>query len=134
MPRPFPKGKSPNPKGCPKGAHHIGRPKDEIKEACYRLATDAAPLILARFIRMSLGEDTDQVVNEDGERLQVPAPAPTQVKAGEVVLTYAIQKISERIEVTGADGDPLGGVPTDVVLDLVDAVRRRTTAIGGAKP
>jgi hypothetical protein len=130
----FKKGQVGNPKGCPKGAHHIGRPKDEIKAECYQLATEAAPLILARFVRMSLGEDADQVVNENGERLPIPAPTPTQVKAGEVVLNYVLQKAAERLEVTGADGDPLNGVPTDTVVGLIEAIRRRTAGAGGEKP
>lgn len=127
----FKKGQVPNPKGCPKGAHHIGRPKDAIKAECYKLATDAAPVILARFIRVSLGEDTDQVVNENGERLQVPAPAPSQIKAGEVVLNYVLQKAAERMELTGANGDPLPGLQPDIAAELVEALRQRIAQSSG---
>lgn len=93
------KGVVTNPKGCPKGAHHIGRPKDEIKKECIGLATDAAPLILARLIRHAIGEKTEQVVTENGEQLPVPAPVPSQIKASEVVLSYVLQKEAEKLEI-----------------------------------
>jgi len=130
----FQKGQIANPKGCPKGAHHIGRPKDEIKQECIGLATDAAPLILARLIKHSLGDKTEQVVTENGVELPVPAPVPSQIKASEVVLSYVLQKAAERVEVTGADGDPLNGVPTDAVIELVNAIRQRNSGSSGTKP
>ncbi len=128
---PFKKGQVTNPKGCPKGAHHIGRPKDEIKQECIGLATSAAPLILARLIKHALGDNTEQVVTENGVQLPVPAPVPSQIKASEVVLNYVLEKAAERLEVTGADGDPLNGVPTQQVIELIDAIRRRNTSAGG---
>jgi hypothetical protein len=102
----FKKGQISNPKGCPKGAHHIGRPKDIIKRECAKLATEAAPLILARLIRTSLGESTEQVVTEDGECVKVPAPSPSQIKAGEVVLSYAIEKVAERFDLNDTTDRP----------------------------
>jgi hypothetical protein len=126
----FKKGHVPNPKGCPKGAHHIGRPKDEIRAQCYELATDAAPAILARFARMALGEKTEQVVTENGECIPVPAPAPSQIKAGEVVLTYAIHKLAERVEVSGANGDPLAGVSTAAIEALAKALQGGSSGDG----
>lgn len=127
----FKKGQIANPKGCPKGAHHIGRPKDAIVQETLGLATEAAPLIMSRFIRVSLGEKLEQVVTEAGECIPVPAPVPAQIKAGEVVLTYVIQKAAERVEVTGADGDPLNGIPTSQVVELIAAIRQRNSATGG---
>ncbi len=114
----FKKGQVSNPKGCPKGAHHIGRPKDEIKRECEKLATEAAPLILARFIRTSLGENTEQVVTENGECLKVPAPSPSQIKAGEVVLSYAIEKVAERVNVNSTSDRP-SREEVDAALALV---------------
>jgi len=122
-----------NLKGCPPGTHHIGRPKDEIKAECYGLATDAAPLILARFIKISLGENTEQVVTDQAEVLPVPAPAPSQIKAGEVVLSYVLEKAAERLELTGANGDPLPGVPASATREFIDALRRRLTGDTGKK-
>lgn len=95
----FQKGIVTNPKGCPKGAHHIGRPKEKVKQECIGLATDAAPLIIARLIKHAIGEKTEQVVTENGVELPVPAPVPSQIKASEVVLSYVLQKEAERIEV-----------------------------------
>lgn len=130
---PFKKGQSGNPAGAKPGVHHFGRPKDEIKAECYKLATDAAPLILARFIKVSLGQNTEQVITDKGETLDVPAPAPSQIKAGEVVLNYVLEKAAERLELTGANGDPLNGVPTESVVQLIDSIRQRNTGSRGEK-
>lgn len=102
----FKKGQVANPKGCPKGAHHIGRPPDEIKKECEGLATQSAPLIIARLIRHSLGEKTEQVVTENGVELPVPAPVPSQIKASEVVLSYVLQKVAERFDVNDTSERP----------------------------
>lgn len=82
----FEKGKSGNEKGCPKGAHHVGRPSSIVK----RLAEEASPDIMRRFIRIANGEDLEQVVNGEGETLRVPAPVREQLKAGEFVLKVGV--------------------------------------------
>ena len=130
---PFKKGVVTNPKGCPKGAHHIGRPKDAIKQECLQLATDAAPLILARLIKHAIGDKTEQVVTENGIELPVPAPVPSQIKASEVVLAYVLEKAVERLEVTGANGDPISGLPASSALELITALRQRVTGPSGEK-
>lgn len=122
-----------NLEGCPPGAHHIGRPKDQIKAECYQLATEAAPLILARFIRISLGENTESVVNEAGECLQVPAPSPSQIKAGEAVLKYVLEEAAKRLELTGKDGDPLPDIPTAFAVELARIIRERSAGTSGSE-
>ena len=44
----FKKGQVSNPKGCPKGAHHTGRPRNEFKEMCKEAFDEVQALDLVK--------------------------------------------------------------------------------------
>lgn len=95
---PFKPGQSGNPAGCPKGAHHIGRPASKVKE----LAKRRSYKILKRMADIADGKALEQVVNENGETIRVPAPVREQTKAGEVVLKVA-SELGADIEINQVD-------------------------------
>ena len=90
----FEKGKVANPAGCPKGAHHIGRPASKVKQ----LAKRRSLAILQRIADIAAGKNFEQVVTENGESIRVPAAVREQIKAGEVVLKVA-QEIGADVEI-----------------------------------
>jgi hypothetical protein len=73
----FKKGQSGNPKGCPKGAHHQGAPLSITVQT----AKSACPDLIKRLIQIGKGDDMEQVVNNEGETIRVPAPVREQIKA-----------------------------------------------------
>jgi hypothetical protein len=82
MPRPFEKGNKFGINGCPKGAHHIGRPSSKVKQ----FAKSRSLRIVKRLAKIADGEDLEQVVTENGDSIKIPSPIREQIKASEIVL------------------------------------------------
>lgn len=98
---PFGPGNNANPAGCPKRAHHIGRPSSKVKA----LAKKRSYAILKRLADIAAGKDFEQVVTENGEAIKIPAAVREQIKAGELVLKTA-NELGADIEINQIESAP----------------------------
>ena len=80
------KGKSANPKGCPKGAHHEGRPPEWLRLKCQNIVDKNE--LLKVLSDVATGADMEQVVTENGETVSVPAAIKERLKAIEILLKH----------------------------------------------
>lgn len=94
----FASGQSGNPEGCPKGAHHVGRPKSAVKE----LAKKRSLKILARLADIADGEPIERPVGVGDHVLKMSAPLKEQMKAAEIVLKVA-DELRPEIEINNTD-------------------------------
>lgn len=99
---PFKKGQVANPKGCPKGAHHIGRPSSKVKQ----FAKSRSLRIIKRLAAIADGANLEQVVTENGESIKIPSPIREQIKASEIVLKVS-SELGPDTEVNVGEGSRL---------------------------
>ncbi len=96
---PFKKGFDPN-KGKGGARPGAGRPPDWLKARCQ----EAGKGIIEFLIRVASGENMEQVVNEQGETIGVPAAVKDRIKAAEVVLERGFGKVTQPVSGEGEDG------------------------------
>ena len=123
------KGQSGNPAGCPKGAHHTGRPQSVLRER----ALEASPAILERWIHIENGEDTEQIVNGEGETISVPAPVRDQLKAGELVLKLSGALIEEQLNQDQSVKNVNGAITLLKLMEEAVINANTRTGAGGAE-
>lgn len=129
---PFKKGQSGNPAGAKPGVHHIGRPPDWFRDQCRVALEEARGVEFARDVLA--GKEFPQLATGEGEVIPLPPALKDRLKALEWLADRGWGKANQTMEVTGANGDPLNGVPTSTLIELIDALRRRNPQSGGTKP
>lgn len=108
-----------------------GRKPNWLKERCQEIVE--RDKILEFLASVANGADVEQAVGGEGEVIRVPAAVRDRIKAAELLLDRGFGKAPQSMEVTGADGDPLSGIPTDAVVQLIEAIRQRTPGGSGEK-
>jgi hypothetical protein len=131
MPKPFQKGNKFGIKGCPPGAHHIGRPPNLFKEQLEKALVEARDIELVQAIIS--GVAFPRVINKDGEVVEIEATPKERLEAIKMGWEYLYGKADQRLEVTGANGDPLPGIPASDASELAAAIRRRLASDSGTK-
>jgi hypothetical protein len=124
----FKKGNKIAPGGAREGA---GRHPDWFREQCRIALSDAKGVEFARDVLA--GKEFPQLATGEGEVIPLPPALKDRLKALEWLTDRGYGKANQTMEVTGANGDPLHGVPTSAVIELVDALRQRNSATGGTK-
>ncbi len=82
-----------------------GRTPDWLKEKCKQIVDKRK---LVEFLgKVAGGENTEQVVTDQGETLSVPAPIKDRIKATEILLDRGFGKVSQPLEHSGEVGGRL---------------------------
>ena len=89
--KPFGKGNKAS-QGIPKP--NAGRPPDWLKDKC----REAGPKVVEFLIDVATGQNMEQVVNDNGETIGVPAAVKDRIKAAEVVLDRGYGKPDQKMD------------------------------------
>lgn len=109
-----------------------GRTPGWLKEKC-REIIDKEKLV--EFMGdVAAGKDFPQLATSDGEVLPLPPPLKERRAAVEWLVDHGYGKVPQGMELSDANGDPLFGLPTAALTELVTAIRQRNPEVGGAKP
>lgn len=92
----FKKGQVANPRGCPKGAHHKGRPSNEFRELCKQAFDDVQSLGLVKSIIAG--------VNFPTSFGPMPAKPETRLEAVKTLKEWGYGKEKIEMEHTGEVG------------------------------
>lgn len=103
----FKKGGVGNPKGCPKGAHHKGRPVEWLREKCRKIVEDRK---LIEFLAdVAGGKVVERVKFPDGKETEMEKSAETKdrIKATDMLFDRAWGKAPQSLQ--DEAGNPLEG-------------------------
>ena len=98
-----------------------GRPPEWLREKCREHGED----VLQFLIDVATGKNMEQVVNDQGETIGVPASVKDRIKAAEIVLDRGYGKSEQKIEMNDSSQRRPSAEQLQAALECIEDIAKR---------